>query len=431
MHRRWMAHKLPKWTLDDEVVLKLTELALGPYSMLRIISQSILGTMASVDPHRTIDSVFEELIPRVRATPEETVVKGAIHMLRMQSFLQLITMNLARAERVLEVAMGLLGIVSGSIPGLLELIGKFLSDVCINVHPDLRTTVDLFVVYETLGIQPSATAEFEMIFNMPAVMDKYIALYRRPDTAWKTQLICVLLVAILAEAVTDVELLGRAAQFYLTCMQSEVTPVRSIAVNRGIMVLTRYFKHLSGVDFDIDEMDRNGTWSMTMVVPTTSKVTEVLPTFLPIMVKWVAQEGNGNSQDTAGIPPFRPDIAELFQCLAEFVGIEILSQVESSLERVPHKTSMAYQRACAEIFGGIARGLAITRADAMMTLQSVGRKWMAVGGVDSGPLWYEAARFMADSLAPDRFNHLVKGFSLEDGEASVLLAIKMQFIAGF
>jgi hypothetical protein len=431
MHRRWMARKLSRWTIDDGVVLKLTELALGSYSMLRIISQSILGAVASIEPHRTIDWIFEELIPRVRATPEETVVKGAMHTLRMQSFLQLITPNLARAEKVIEVAMGLLGSVNGSTPGLLELIGKFLSDVCVNVHPDLRTTVDLSVVYGTLGIQPDLATEFEMIFNMPAVMDKYIALYKRPDTAWKTQLICVLFVAILAEAVTDIELLGRAARFYLTCMQSEVTPIRSIAVNRGIMVLTRYFRHLSGVDFDIDEMDRNGAWSMTMVVPTESKVTDVLPTFLPIMVKWVAQEGNGNSQDTAGIPPFRPDIAELFQCLAEFVGIEILSQVENSLERVPHKTSMAYQRACAEIFAGIARGLAVTRADVMMTLRDAGRKWMIVGGVDSGPLWYETARFMADSLAPDRLDYLVKGSPLKDDEASVLLAIKMQFIAGF
>ncbi|PJF20009.1 hypothetical protein PSACC_00180 [Paramicrosporidium saccamoebae] len=439
VHRQWRYLKIkascPLTQFTEAVVKPLTGLCLDSFSPIRQTAQNLVFELLADNPSALISWIFDELVPRATASTEESVLKGVAYILR--SGLELMTCDMIRCERVFELGLSFLNRKDvAKITGLSELVGRLLSDICAQLHSEISIGETWNDIIQLMNCKWTAKCYSISIIEL---VKKYVTIYMDESSSWKSQLLCTLFVGILAEIADCPQTLAEASVFFLKCMESEIAQVRSIAVNRGISILHRYYRISRQIplQMDIDEIDAHDFGFEPAPIMTDCKVSPLIPDFLLTFTKWICQEGH----NAEAVPSFRPDCSELFQCLAELVGPDLWNYAILAMSKQVNTTSLSYQRAYTEVLAGAIRGVALTSRITEGTALTMSRellRQMSVCGIDSSPYWYESSRFMSDSLNSERMELLMAPFvkeflkdSKDHTTPSVMLAIQMKYLSGY
>lgn len=268
-------------------------------------------------------------------------------------------------------------------------------------------------------------------------MHKAIRLCKENVLGWKMEVVVLMLIGVLSEGCDDQTMFGTVVKLFLGFMASEVAQSRSLAVNRGVAPIYRYLKHCYRIEFDLDEHD--SCHESHTPVPFNIITDDVAVNsfkYLNEGLKWIFQEG----VHFDGQMSFRPDCAELFQTLTELLGFGLFEEILKIVKRLDAElNSPAYQRAMAEIWAGVCRGMTFHALNGIQAAQLVDEliKTISFASISSGTLWYESARFIVDSskghvlslifrLVADR---VMATFNISD-VSTVMLSIELQILTG-
>lgn len=399
-HRRWMAILGRQRALartvwgDAQQIEQYLKLALGPFSLLRRRAQGILGAMFVLEPQQLSQLLLAQALPAVQAAPEESNLKGLLHMLSSEDppCRNQVISDPETFFDVIRFGLCMFALPEiNSFPGVVDLVGQLLSLLLFTYHP---FRADLWAERANVA--------------------RLVEIGLDQGTNWKAQLLVAILLGNIGDQDDSPSMNEAVARFLLKAMTLEVSQVRSIAVNRGISVLHRYYRRQWGIAVDVDDIDHCGH-SIDAAMRGTADgaagndeslaregvLAEILQA-LPRLFHWLRLE-TGNVD---GTPSFRPDCAELFQTFAELMGgPALMPQIQKGLETDgkdpggPH-----FQRACAEAYSGACRGL-VLRGETGLDEAGMAKDVLQVidrAGGECAWMWFEASRFMTDSLAPTR-----------------------------
>ncbi len=453
------------------------------FSRLRRSSQWVLLTVLSRDSVQSLDLFFTRLpeaLMVASSVADESTIKGCLHLLGSVHGTKIACRTVERADRILRLGGALIANAAlALIPNVYDMLLRLLSDIAVRTHGNeaartMRPTARACLK----GSPPTACREAALDAHLGSgggsveqMLAWHLAKCADPATGWRVQLVSLWFLSTLATlpTISDESLCSVAASF-LRAMVSEVNEIRSHAVNRGIAILHRATRLCASrtsplaaslADWDaIDCAPQLGAARQQVAAAAYISIPPERPalpieTLMPMFIKWVLQEpsgASGNGPSTQGnssaetVPPFRTDICELFQSVADYSGGPSLARLtfitlHSASSGASH--AIGYQRAFLEATAGLARSLMIVAPlgeSNGASLADVSRQLieaLSTFGIESVRYWYDCARFAFDRFTMERARPLLDPMeaslvsAAREGNCSTTrLALHMSFLAG-